>query len=65
MLPLAEGAIDVVMANGIFNPNPRRGAIFKELARVVRQGGRVYAAELILKAPLHPEIQRSELEWFA
>lgn len=64
-LPLAEGAIDVAMVNGILNLNPKRGEIFKELARVVRRGGRVYAAELILKAPLPPVIQRSELEWFA
>ena len=47
-LPLDDACIDVALANGIFNLNPARTAIFGELARVVRPGGVVYAAELIL-----------------
>ena len=64
-LPIEDGLIDVALANGIFNLNPERGAIFGELARAVRQGGAVYAAELILREPLPPEIQDSESNWFA
>ncbi len=64
-LPLEDGLIDVALVNGIFNLNPVRDAIFKELARVVRRGGAVYAAELILREPLPPEVLDSEDEWFA
>lgn len=64
-LPIGEGSIDLALVNGIFNLNPVREAIFLELARVVRPGGAVYAAELILKEPLPPEIQESEANWFA
>ena len=64
-LPIEDGMIDVALANGIFNLNPERGAIFGELARVVRQGGEVYAAELILHEPLPPENLDSEANWFA
>jgi ubiquinone/menaquinone biosynthesis C-methylase UbiE len=64
-LPLADGSVDVAMVNGIFNLNPAREAIFRELARVVRTGGAVYAAELILLGPLPPDIQASETNWFA
>ncbi len=64
-LPFEDGLIDVALVNGIFNLNPKRDAIFLELSRVVRQGGAVYAAELILKEPLSPEIQESEANWFA
>lgn len=64
-LPIEDGLIDVVLANGIFNLNPERGAIFGELARVLRPDGSVYAAELILQEPLPPEIQQSETNWFA
>jgi ArsR family transcriptional regulator len=63
-LPLADGAVDVALVNGLFNLNPERAAIFRELARVVRRGGAVYAAELILTAPL-PAEQRNEASWFA
>ena len=47
-LPLTDQSIDTVLVNGLFNLNPARAEIFKELARVVRPGGTVFAAELIL-----------------
>ncbi len=64
-LPLESGSIDVALVNGIFNLNPARAAIFAELARVVRRGGAVYAAELILSEPLPRMGQPSDAEWFA
>lgn len=63
-LPIGDGVIDVALLNGIFNLNPARHAIFQELARVMRPGGTVYAAELILIGPLPPEILESEINWF-
>ncbi len=64
-LPLRDSSIDVALANGVFNLSPLRGAIFAELARVVRLGGAVYAAELILCGPLPPEVRESTADWFA
>lgn len=64
-LPVKDGSIDVALVNGIFNLNPWRDAIFAELARVVRSGGAVYAAELILREPLPPDVGESEADWFA
>jgi arsenite methyltransferase len=63
-LPLADGSIDVALVNGIFNLNPGRSRIMAELARVVRPGGRVHAAELVLRGPL-PEAERTAANWFA
>jgi SAM-dependent methyltransferase len=63
-LPLADGSVDTVLSNGIFNLNPARDAIFGELARVVRAGGRVHAAELTLREPLADE-DRTDAGWFA
>jgi arsenite methyltransferase len=64
-LPLETRSIDVALVNGIFNLNPAREAIFRELARVVRPGGAVYAAEMILREPL-PEAEQNDLDnWFA
>jgi arsenite methyltransferase len=64
-LPIPTGSIDVALVNGIFNLNPKRDAIFRELGRVVRDGGTVYAAELILQGPLPPETQTTTDDWFA
>jgi arsenite methyltransferase len=64
-LPVMDASIAVALVNGIFNLNPAREAIFRELARVMQAGGRVYAAELILTGPLPPDQQRTETHWFA
>lgn len=64
-LPFGSASIDIALVNGIFNLNPKREAIFHELSRVIRDGGELYAAELILKAPVPPEIRENENDWFA
>lgn len=64
-LPLADAEVDVALVNGIFNLNPFRDRVFQELARVIRPGGKAYAAELILSQPLPAEVRNSETNWFA
>lgn len=64
-LCLNDASIDVALVNGIFNLNPARDHIFRELARVVRPGGAVYAAELILREPLPDEPKADTADWFA
>jgi ubiquinone/menaquinone biosynthesis C-methylase UbiE len=64
-LPLRDESVDVALVNGIFNLNPSRSSIFKELARTVRPGGAVFAAELVVREPLPPEVRASERSWFA
>ena len=64
-LPLAEASIDVAFVNGIFNLNPARADIFRELARVVRTNGHVYVAELVLQETVSKPDHFTEAEWFA
>jgi arsenite methyltransferase len=64
-LPFPGGSFDVALVNGIFNLNPSREALFRELARVVRLRGAVYAAELILVAPLAEGSSCNATNWFA
>ena len=64
-LPLAAGSVDVALVNGIFNLNPARDAILGELGRVVRPGGTLFAAELLLEQPLPPDVRADEANWFA
>ncbi len=64
-LPLEDASIDVAMVNGIFNLNPAREKIFQELARVMKVGGAVYSAEMILREPLPPEELTNNDDWFA
>jgi arsenite methyltransferase len=64
-LPLDDASMDVALVNGIFNLNPARAAIFGELARVLRPGGAVYAAELVLSAALPALVHHTDADWFA
>ena len=64
-LPLDNASIDVAIVNGIFNLNPAREKIFQELARVMKAGGVVYSAEMILREPLPPEELTNTDDWFA
>jgi arsenite methyltransferase len=64
-LHLKTASVDVALVNGIFNLNPACESIFRELARVVRKGGEVYAAELILGKPLPPDVEQTDADWFA
>lgn len=64
-IPAADASFDVALVNGIFNLNPARELIFSELARVLRPGGALYAAELILAGPLPPGVDATASDWFA
>lgn len=66
-LPFEDALFDVALVNGLFNLNPAREAIFSELARVVRPGGSVWAAELVLTdgAESNPRPCLNVRDWFA
>lgn len=62
-LPLPNASVDTALVNGIFNLNPARRQIFQELARAVRPGGSVYAAELVLREAV--PARNTDEDWFA
>jgi arsenite methyltransferase len=64
-LPLADASIDQALVNGIFNLNPFRDQIVTELARVLKPGGSVFGAELVLKAPLDEGERSDASNWFS
>lgn len=63
-IPLADASVDLITINGLFNLNPARAQIFPELARVLKPGGSVYAAEIILREPL-PREEQTNANWYA
>ncbi len=64
-LPLADASVDHALVNGIFNLNPFRDEIFRELARIVKSGGSVFGAELVLQAPLQETSREGAANWFS
>jgi ubiquinone/menaquinone biosynthesis C-methylase UbiE len=64
-LPLRAAVVDMALVNGIFNLNPRRDEIYRELARVVKPGGSVFGAELVLQAELPAALRAGTANWFS
>ena len=55
-LPLEAGTVDCVISNCVINLAPDKNAVFKEIARVLKPGGRLAVSDIALKQPLPPEI---------
>ncbi len=51
-LPLADESVDVVISNGVINLAPDKESVFAELFRVVKPGGRLQFADIIMKSDL-------------
>ena len=55
-LPLADASVDVVISNCVINHSPDKPQVWREIARVLRPGGRVAMSDLALLKPLPKEI---------
>jgi SAM-dependent methyltransferase len=55
-LPLADGSVDCVISNCVINLAPDKPAVFREIARVLKPGGRLAVSDIALKRLLPSEI---------
>jgi arsenite methyltransferase len=62
-IPLPDGSVDVVISNGVVNLSPRKVRVLAEAFRVLRAGGRLVIADLVLEHDLPPEIQTHPAAW--
>ena len=62
-LPLADRSVDCVISNCVINLAPDKRAVFREIARVLRPGGRLAVSDIALKQPLPKEIGEDVLAY--
>jgi arsenite methyltransferase len=60
-LPVADASVDVVISNCVLNLSPDKGRVWREIARVLKPGGRVAVSDLALLRPL-PDSVRADVE---
>ncbi len=62
-LPVASGSVDAVTSNCVINLVPDKGAVFREVARVLRPGGRLVVSDIVLDGDLPEAITTDVLAY--
>jgi len=62
-LPVADASVDAVTSNCVINLVPDKPAVFAEIARVLRRGGRLVVSDIVLDGELPAAVREDLLAW--
>lgn len=62
-LPIADSSVDLVISNGVFNLCPNKPRVLSEVFRVLKPGGRLQMADILLEPQVTPEEVAGKGSW--
>jgi SAM-dependent methyltransferase len=62
-LPVESATVDAVTSNCVINLVPDKAAVFAEIARVLKPGGRVVVSDIVLDRPLPEAVAKDVFAW--
>ena len=64
-LPVEDNSVDIVISNCVINLSPDKEAVFSEIHRVLKPGGKFFVSDIVLSAPLPDSIRNSAAAYTA